>query len=113
VRANYPHVLSSGGHVDRKRLLALPKADQIALGGVIFQYHCNDCHAVRQGYSPVAPLVQGWTPEMIRSVIHDLDRTRFTMPPWSGTPEEAELLAAYLADIAPAKPAGMLPGGTR
>lgn len=113
VRANYSQVLSPNGRVDRKQLLTLPKADQIALGGVIFQYHCNDCHATGQGYSPVAPLVQGWTPQMIRSLIHDLDRTRFTMPPWAGTPEEAELLTAYLADISPAKPAGMLPGGSR
>ena len=28
---------------------SLPEADQVALGGVIFQYHCNDCHAVAAG----------------------------------------------------------------
>ena len=30
------------------------------------------------------------------------------MPPWAGTPEEAELLVSYLSDIAPARPEGML-----
>jgi cytochrome bd-type quinol oxidase subunit 1/mono/diheme cytochrome c family protein len=110
VQAKYPQAMSADGRVDRARLLALPKAGQIELGGLIFQYHCNDCHAVRQGYSPVAPLVQGWTPAMIRALVLDLDRTRFTMPPWAGTPEEAELLAAYLADLRPPRPAGMLPG---
>ena len=46
---------------------------------------------------------------MIRAFIPKLDQTRFTMPPWSGTPEEAELLADYLYSIAPLKPAGMAP----
>jgi mono/diheme cytochrome c family protein len=110
VQANYPQLMSADGHVDRRRLPGLAKADQVALGGLIFQYHCNDCHAVRQGYSPVAPLVQGWTPQMIRSLVHDLDRTRFEMPPWVGTPEEVELLVAYLSGLAPARPRGMLPG---
>ena len=31
------------------------------------------------------------------------------MPPWCGTPEEAELLTDYLMSIAPPRPAGMLP----
>ena len=81
----------------------------MALGGVIFQYHCNDCHAAEQGYSAVGPLVQGWTPDMIRSLVGDLHRVRFEMPPWCGRPEEAELLTAYLKGIAPPRPRGMLP----
>jgi cytochrome bd-type quinol oxidase subunit 1 len=109
VRANYPQVMSADGHIDGPRLLALPRTDQIALGGVIFQYHCNNCHAIEQGYSPVAPMVQGWTSGMIRSVVHAPDRTRLEMPPWTGTPEEAELLVAYLSDLSPPRPAGMLP----
>ena len=113
VQANYPQVMSAAGRIDRKLLLALPKADQVKLGGVIFQYHCNDCHAVRQGYSPVAPLVQGWSPAMIRSLVNDLSGTRFTMPPWAGTSEEAELLVAYLSAISPPRPAGMLPDETK
>lgn len=109
VQTNYPQVMSADGHVDRTRLLALPPSDRIELGGMIFQYHCNDCHAIQQGYSPVAPLVQGWTPGMIRALVNDLDRTRFTMPPWAGTPEEAELLVSYLSGVSPARPAGMFP----
>jgi mono/diheme cytochrome c family protein len=109
VRVNYPKLLVDG-HVDRRQLSALAEKDQAALGGVIFQYHCNDCHAIRHGISPIAPLIQGWTPGMIRDLVQNLDRARFTMPPWSGTPEEASLLAAYLADVSRReKPAGMLP----
>lgn len=113
VQANYPGTLVGdlfGEEIDPQLLLKLPRADRIALGGLIFQYHCNDCHAIARGYSPVGPLVQGWSPAMIRALIKDLDKTRFTMPPWSGTPEEAELLTAYLSSIAPMKPAGMAPG---
>ena len=104
IRRSWPTATSTATACWRCR-----KADRIELGGVIFQYHCNDCHALQQGYSPVAPLVQGWTPDMIRSLIHDLNRTRFTMPPWAGTPEEAELLVSYLSQVSPPRPAGMLP----
>ncbi len=90
----------------------MPEKDQVALGGVIFQYHCNDCHAIEHGYSAAGPLVQGWTPDMLRALVRDLDRVHFTMPPWSGTPEEADLLAAYLESIAPPSPTGMLPHST-
>ena len=113
VQANYPQVMSAEGHVDGNRLLQLPQPDKVRLGAVIFQYHCNDCHAIHDGYSPVAPLVEGWSPGMMRSLVHELDRTRFTMPPWAGTAEEAELLVAYLSEISPPRPAGMLPGETK
>ena len=109
VQASFPQVMSADGHIDRTRLQSLSKADKVALGGVIFQYHCNDCHAIKQGYSAVAPVVQGWTPSMIRALVDDLNRTRFMMPPWAGTPEEADLLTAYLYDAAPKRPIGMLP----
>jgi cytochrome bd-type quinol oxidase subunit 1 len=113
VRANYPGTLVDdpfGDVIDPQRLLKLPRRDRIVLGGLIFQYHCNDCHAIAEGYSPVGPLVQGWSPAMIRALVKDPDKTRFTMPPWWGTPEEADLLTEYLSSIAPMKPAGMAPG---
>jgi cytochrome bd-type quinol oxidase subunit 1 len=108
VQLRYPQVIRQG-RIDPQLLLTLPEKDRAALGGVIFQYHCNDCHAAEQGYSAVGPLVQGWTPDMIRSLVGDLDRARFEMPPWCGRPEEAELLTAYLKGIAPPRPRGMLP----
>ena len=97
------------GRVDTKKLLDLPREERTRIGGVIFQHHCNDCHATSLGYAPVAPLVQGWSPRMIRSLVTDLEHVRFTMPPWSGNDDEAELLTDYLTSIAPARPAGMLP----
>jgi cytochrome d ubiquinol oxidase subunit I len=101
----FPQVLSQG-QVDDMKLLGLPNADKIRIGQVLFLYHCNDCHTLA-GFSAVPPLLQGWTPEMIRALVLNPEKTRFFMPPWSGTPAEAELLSEYLISIAPTQPAGM------
>jgi mono/diheme cytochrome c family protein len=79
------------------------------LGQVLFMYHCNDCHAATAGYSAVAPMIRGGTPQRMLDLIEHLDEGHFFMPPWAGTREEARLLAEYLESIAPARPAGMLP----
>ena len=109
VLEHYPKVVDGDGHIDWNKVLSLPQVDKVRLGGVIFQYHCNDCHALDQGYSPVGPLVQGWAQPMIRDVVRNLDEHRFVMPPWCGRNEEADLLTAYLHCIAPQRPTGMRP----
>lgn len=97
------------GKIDERALLDLPAKDRVALGEVLFQYHCNDCHAARDGYSAAGRLLQGRPREMTRSLIEHLERAHFFMPPWAGTPEEADLITDYLESIAPARPAGMAP----
>lgn len=109
VANDYPDTVDEKGRIDYAALLELSKEDRVKLGGVIFQYHCNDCHAGELGYSAVAPLMQGWSrPEKVK-LIHNLSETRFVMPPWCGRDEEAELLADYLDTIVPERPTGMLP----
>ena len=108
VKDRYPQLVV-GDHINRAELAKLGPNDKIVLGEVIYQYHCNDCHALEQGYSALVPLIRGWTPPMIRSLVNDLNRARFVMPPWSGTPEEADLLTAYLVSVSKPYPAGMLP----
>jgi mono/diheme cytochrome c family protein len=108
VAKRYPQLLADG-RIDLARIDQLDRQARLDLGAVLFQYHCNDCHAERLGYSAVGPLVQGWSPKMIRRLIDDLHLARFTMPPWAGAPEEAELLATYLSSIAPPRPPGMEP----
>jgi len=108
VQKHYPQVFENGQIIE-KRLLELPSQDQLVLGETIFQYHCNDCHAVREGYSAAGRLLQGRPPAMIQSLVEHLHEVHFFMPPWSGTTEEAKLLTAYLATIAPPRPTGMLP----
>lgn len=112
VAAQYPQVINAG-EIDEAKLLALPEADQVKLGQVLFQYHCNDCHTAEVGYSAVAQMIRGWTPEMIRDLVQQPEKVNFFMPPWAGTPEEAELLTKYLAAIAPPHPAGMYYGNQR
>jgi len=113
VAERYPEAIGEEGKIDASadgnRLLALPPPDRKTLGRVLFQYHCNDCHAVERGYSAVAPLMRGWSRERIHDLIIELDQAPFFMPPWCGTPSEAELLADYLQSIAPKRPPGMLP----
>jgi cytochrome d ubiquinol oxidase subunit I len=116
VESRYPQLIVDG-RIDPKRLMIMPgkqpaaalsPSDRVALGEVLFQYHCNDCHALSHGYSAVRPLLQGRSRQMIVGLIHDLHRAHLFMPPWSGTPQEAELLAAYL-DQLPRPRVGIFP----
>jgi cytochrome bd-type quinol oxidase subunit 1 len=106
VANNYPQTVN-GETIDEDKLLTLPENDQLKVGEVLFQYHCNDCHCAENGFSPVAHLIRGWTPEMIKLVVEHPEKAHFFMPPFCGTPAEAELLGKYMASIAPAHPRGM------
>lgn len=108
----YPATINSGV-VDECLLLALPEDDQRRIGEVLFQYHCNDCHSLNSGYSPVRNLTRGWTSEMIQTVVESPEKAHFFMPPWAGTKEEAILLTKFLVSIAPAHPEGMYYGNGR
>lgn len=114
VQTHYPQLLDPAdpSRIDEKKMLDphhLTESDRVELGAVLFQYHCNDCHALERGYSAVGPLVRGRSEAMNRWLIEHLEQAHFFMPPWSGTPEEARLLAAYLTHLAPPTPQGMLP----
>ncbi len=105
VKEHYPETIVDD-RIQSDALLELPHDDRIALGRVIFEYHCNDCHAASMGYSAVAPLLRGHSRTMILSTVEHLDSV-FFMPPWCGTKAEAELITDYLASIAPPRPEGM------
>lgn len=106
VEREYPETFVDG-KIDGQRLLALPEADQVRLGQVLFQYHCNDCHAAEQGLSALRDLTQGWPDGLMRYTIEQPERVHFFMPPWSGTQAEAELLLAYLKSISVPQPGGL------
>jgi cytochrome bd ubiquinol oxidase subunit I len=105
VAQHYPQVVREG-RIQGSELLRLPSQDRVALGEVLFQYHCNDCHAASEGYSALGPLLRGRSRELIRSTVEHLDAVYF-MPPWCGTPAEAELMTDYLMSINRPRPAGM------
>jgi mono/diheme cytochrome c family protein len=106
VKENYPQAFLDG-RIQVDKLLELSREDRAAVGRVIFQHHCNDCHATTEGYSAVSGLLRGRTREQVRAIVNHLDSV-FFMPPWCGTPKEAELLTDYLMSIAPPRPDGML-----
>jgi cytochrome d ubiquinol oxidase subunit I len=109
IKERYPFAVSNDS-IDATKLLFLPPNEQIRIGSVLFQYHCNDCHAVQYGYSAVASLTRGWNESMIQNVVEHPEKAHFFMPPWCGTKEEAILLTKYLVAMAPAHPAGMYYG---
>lgn len=113
IAAHYPQVMTEDGQIDEAALLNLPESDRLEVGTVLFQHHCNDCHAVQDGLAGMARLTQGWTPEMIRALVEHPEQARFFMPPFAGTPEEADLLTEYLVSIAKPFPAGMRLGTTQ
>ena len=108
VKEHYPQALVDG-RIDGNLLLDLPPDARVVLGRVLFQYHCNDCHAASEGYSALGGLLQGRSRGLVYSRIEHLDAVLF-MPPWCGTPQEAELLTDYLMTINPPRPGGMLIG---
>jgi hypothetical protein len=108
VADRFPEVLVDG-KIDGKRMLALPEESQLVLGETIFQYHCNDCHAAKEGYSAAGRLVQGRPKEMVKDLVRNLHLAHYFMPPWAGTDEEATLLTEYLTSIAPPRPTWMRP----
>jgi len=98
-----PALMTSTGQIDTTRIPALPLDQQLEVGHTLFNYHCAACHAP-SGYSGMKELLPGWTGEMIGSLIVNLDRFHYLMPPWSGTPEEAGALRRYLETLAPPTP---------
>ena len=108
VKEHYPQTIADD-RIQGGELLKLRDADRVALGRVMFQYHCNDCHAATEGYSAVGPIIRGRSRELVRSTIEHLDSVLF-MPPWCGTPEEAELMTDYLMSINRPRPGGMILG---
>jgi cytochrome bd-type quinol oxidase subunit 1 len=107
VQEHYPQVLDGAGRIDQTLLAGLPDADQIKLGGVLFQYHCNDCHAATQGMDGLGEVTRGWSDDMLRTVVLHPHEVHFFMPPWCGTPQEAELLVKWMQSVRPPNPPGM------
>lgn len=112
IKENYPpYSIGDSANTDAQFPPGVIK--QTKIGATIFQYHCNDCHAINAGYSAIGNLIRGWTPEMIQAVVEHPEKAHFFMPPWAGTQEEARILTMYLSSIAPAHPQGMYYGNGR
>ncbi|MDR1964605.1 MAG: cytochrome ubiquinol oxidase subunit I [Planctomycetaceae bacterium] len=78
--------------------------EKIRFGGMVFMYHCNNCHAVDHGLSAAGPLLYGESKEKIVEKLRTLNKPVVSMPPWSGTAEELDALAEFLLTVRPDKP---------
>ncbi|MDR0522586.1 MAG: cytochrome ubiquinol oxidase subunit I [Planctomycetaceae bacterium] len=87
-------------------LMPVPAGDtaesRFAKGGMLFMYHCNNCHALDHGMSAVGPLLYGESKEQIADKLRHLNIPVVSMPVWSGTDAELEALAEFLVSIRPA-----------
>lgn len=99
-----PNALDSTGRIQDGKLAQLDSQQRSLLGKTLFLYHCNNCHALETGVSSVVSLTRGWTDELVRLSIINMDRMHYFMPPWSGTVEEANLLSEYLNSLKRASP---------
>jgi cytochrome bd ubiquinol oxidase subunit I len=98
VQKKYPEVCVDGT-IDESLLLGLDEASRLDLGETLFMYHCNDCHAADHGYSALGPIIAGRSRKRIIVDVLNLNEAYGSMPPYCGTPEEAELLTDYLLTI--------------
>ena len=88
------------GFLRSSDLLPVP-SDKLGQGGMVFMYHCNNCHALEHGMSAVGPLLYGKSKERITEEIRHLNSSVLSMPPWSGTEDEIDILVNFLISIRP------------
>jgi cytochrome bd-type quinol oxidase subunit 1 len=74
--------------------------NKIERGGMIFMYHCNNCHAIETGLSAIKPLLSNEDQkDRIKEKLRSLNKPVISMPPWSGTEAELDDLAEFLISI--------------
>jgi cytochrome bd-type quinol oxidase subunit 1 len=88
------------GFLQPSALLSVP-TDRMEQGGMLYMYHCSNCHALDFGMSAVGPLLYGKSKERIAEKIQYLNIPTLSMPPWSGTDEELDVLADFLLTVRP------------
>ena len=86
------------GFLQPSALLPVP-TDKLERGGMLFMYHCNNCHAPDRGMSAVGPLLYGESKERIAEKIRHLNAPTLSMPPWCGTDEELDALVDFLVSV--------------
>lgn len=73
-------------------------------GAEIFRLQCSSCHTVN-GYLAIEPLVRNTSVTALQGTIRRLDSWRHRrMPPFTGTDDDRQALATYLAGIGGASP---------
>ena len=84
---------------EENRVLAPDRSNLEDVGHSVFQIECRICHT-NNGINGLKSLTKGWSKEAIRARLNNLPGggTPY-MPPFVGTDEEKEALAAYLHSL--------------
>ena len=80
-------------------------ADKTSAGKQAFDIRCGHCHTIDGNFRPLKKAFAGSDAEAVKGLLPVLDSMSPNMPPFTGSPEEADLLAAYIAQAANPKPA--------
>ena len=64
-------------------------------GGDLFRRACRTCHTI-DGYNALKPVFDGTDEAFVASMVMGTGATRGNMPPWTGTEDEARLIAAHI-----------------
>lgn len=71
--------------------------DKLTAGKQLFDARCGHCHTINGNFRPLKKALGGSGPEEIKGLFGVLDTMSPNMPPFTGTPEEADLLSQYIA----------------
>jgi mono/diheme cytochrome c family protein len=78
-------------------------------GADLFRHACRSCHTM-QGYKPLKAAFDGTDRAFIASIIRSAPLLRGNMPPFPGTPAEADAIAAYLEERTDRRPLSVVYG---
>lgn len=78
---------------------ALDRLPLLELGQYVFQAQCRICHEI-EGFNALRPLVQHKGDLWLMLTTHDLDRTRYFMPPFVGSDRELMALVEFERKVA-------------
>jgi cytochrome c5 len=79
-------------------------SDRVAAGKRSFDNRCGHCHTIDGKLRPLKADFAGGGPDQVQAILPALDGMSPNMPPFTGTPEEAQLLSEYIASMANAQP---------
>lgn len=85
--------------------------DRAAAGKKSFDIRCGHCHTINGTVRPLNSAFTGSTPDQVMGMFPVLDSMSPNMPPFTGSPEEAQLLSEYIAQAANANPPAAAKGG--
>jgi mono/diheme cytochrome c family protein len=72
-------------------------SDRSAAGKQSFDTRCGHCHTIDGKMRPLKSAFAGGGPDQVQALLPVLDSMSQNMPPFTGSPDEAQLLSEYIA----------------